>query len=160
MNTDFISKKVLIKALEEAETEAIKDLAIGKVNGLTKAINIVEVQPAPTIDFTILNTVFPIKKGDIVYELCKCDDEQWRIFPMEVKNVVPFGSVRWVKGKEPSIWHIYAEDGKCTYMYKSVYDLGRTLFLTKEEAEAELSKHANSELAELVEDDKEYDDRG
>lgn len=159
MNTDFISKKVLIKALEEEKTEANKDLAIGKVNGLIKAINIVTAQP--TIEVADVGELFPIKKGDTVWELCECMNKQWRIFPMQVKNVCPFGSVRWVQNEDPEIWHIYAEsDSDYTYMYKSVYDLGRTLFLTKEEAEAELSKHTNSELAELVEDDKAYDDRG
>lgn len=72
----------------------------------------------------------PCKVGDTVWELCKCDDEVYRIFPMEVKQVNPYGSVRWIKGEEPVIWHIYAESSQ-TYMYKNFYDFGK-LYLLQE----------------------------
>lgn len=84
----------------------------------------------------------PCKVGDTVWELCKCDDEVYRIFSIEVKQVVPYGSVRWIKMTEPVIWHIYAESSQ-TYMYKSFYDFGKTVFATKEEAEKALRKMEN-----------------
>lgn len=82
----------------------------------------------------------PCKVGDTVWELCKCDDEVYRIFPMALKVVVSYGSIRCVKGKEPIVWNLYAESDY-TYMYKSFYDLGKTVFLTKEEAEAKLKEY-------------------
>lgn len=81
----------------------------------------------------------PFKVGDTVWELCKCDDGLHRIFPMKITKMLPYGSVRWIEGKEPTVWNIYAISD-CTDMYKNFYDLGKTLFLTKEEAEAKLKE--------------------
>lgn len=80
-----------------------------------------------------------VKLNDTVWELVKCDDETWRIFPMVVKFIAPYGSIRQVKGEEPTIWNIYAESDY-TYMYKSFYDAGKTLFFTEEDAKAALSE--------------------
>ena len=74
-------------------------------------------------------------EGDTIWELCKYDDNTHKIFPMTVKNISPFGSVRWVKDREPTVWNVYAES-EYTYMYKSFCDFGKTVFATKEEAEA------------------------
>lgn len=79
----------------------------------------------------------PCEVGDTVWELCKCDDGVYRIFPMNVAQVVPFGSVRWVKGKKPTLWNIYAVSDY-TDMYKNFYDFGRTVFLTEEDAKQAL----------------------
>lgn len=79
----------------------------------------------------------PCKKGDTVWELCKCSDGEYRIFPMVVCTIVPFGSPRWSKNNGIESWNIYAEGDYCK-MYKSFYDFGRTVFLTREEAEAAL----------------------
>lgn len=35
----------------------------------------------------------PCKVGDTVWELRKCDDEVYRISPMKVRRVIPFGSI-------------------------------------------------------------------
>ena len=80
----------------------------------------------------------PCKKGDIVWELCKCDDGVFRIFPMEVKVVIPYGELRYTS-RSYSMWNIYAESDY-TKMYKSFYDIGTSVFLTKEEAEAKLKE--------------------
>ncbi len=80
----------------------------------------------------------PVKKGDIVWELCECDDGVFRIFPMEVKVVIPYGELRYTS-RSYSMWNIYAESDY-TKMYKSLYDIGTTVFLTKEEAEAKLKE--------------------
>lgn len=79
----------------------------------------------------------PCKVGDTIWELCKCDDNVYRIFPMVVKKVIPDGSVRWIKGKEPTVWNIYATSDY-TDMYKTFYDIGKTVFLTQFEAEEKL----------------------
>lgn len=78
------------------------------------------------------------KVGDTVWELCRCNDNVYRIFPMEVKQVVPYGSVRWVKEKDPTVWNVYATSDY-TDMYKSFYDFGISVFKTKEDAEKHLS---------------------
>ena len=76
----------------------------------------------------------PCKVGDTVYELCECVDGIYRIFPMTVVKILPYGSVRWIKGEEPTVWNIYATHDY-TKMYKNFYDFGKTVFLTREEAE-------------------------
>lgn len=79
----------------------------------------------------------PCKVGDTVWELCKCADDVYRIFPMVVQQVVEHGSIRWAKEKEPTVWNIYATS-YYTDMYKSFYDIGKTVFLTQAEAEKHL----------------------
>lgn len=75
----------------------------------------------------------PCKPGDTVYELCKCDDGIYRIFSMQIKTVVAYGTPRLDKKGVPTVWNIYAESDY-TYMYKSFYDIGKTVFLTEKEA--------------------------
>ena len=86
----------------------------------------------------------PCKVGDTVWEICKCNDCEYRIFPMEVVDVIPYGGVRRIKGEEPTTWNIYAISDY-TDVYKSFYDFGKTVFLTKEEAEEALGKMKKSE---------------
>lgn len=81
----------------------------------------------------------PCKVGDTVWELYKCDDDKYRIFPMTVCRIVTFGSPRLLKDNEIEVWNIYAESD-CCKMYKSFYDIGKTVFLTRKEAEAALKE--------------------
>lgn len=81
----------------------------------------------------------PCAVGDTVWELCKCDDDKYHIFPMTVCRIVTFGSPRLLKDNEIEVWNIYAESDYCK-MYKSFYDIGKTVFLTREEAEAVLKE--------------------
>ena len=81
------------------------------------------------------------KIGDIVWELCLCDDGNYKIFPMIVKTISEYGTLRQVK-KDITIWNIYAESDY-TYMYKSFADFGKTVFSTKEEAEKKLEEMKN-----------------
>jgi|GEM_PF-384144 hypothetical protein len=120
INNDLISRSALLDRLRG-------NVLIDVTSELEKAI-----QEQPTV-----------QKGDIVWELCKCDDGEYRIFPMKVKQVVPYGSIRWVQGKEPIVWNLYAESD-CTYMYKSFYEIGKTVFLTQAEAEVALEKMKKS----------------
>lgn len=80
----------------------------------------------------------PCKVGDIVWELCLCDDGNYKIFPMIVKTISEYGTLRQVK-KDITIWNIYAESDY-TYMYKSFADFGKTVFSTNEEAEKKLEE--------------------
>ena len=80
----------------------------------------------------------PCKVGDTVWELCLCDDGNYKIFPMVVKTISKYGALRQVK-KDITIWNIYAESDY-TYMYKSFADFGKTVFSTKEEAEKKLEE--------------------
>ena len=85
----------------------------------------------------------PCKVGDIVWELCLCDDGNYKIFPMIVKTISEYGALRQVK-KDITIWNIYAESDY-TYMYKSFADFGKTVFSTKEEAEKKLEEMKKNE---------------
>ena len=80
----------------------------------------------------------PCKVGDTVCELCLCDDGNYRIFPMIVKTISEYGTLKQVK-KDITIWNIYAESDY-TYMYKSFADFRKTVFSTKEEAEKKLEE--------------------
>lgn len=81
-----------------------------------------------------------VRTGDTVYELTLCDDGVWRVFPMVVKSVREFGSVRWVEGKEPTVWNIYCESKEYTYMYKNFYEEGKTWFVNEADAMAALEE--------------------
>ena len=74
-------------------------------------------------------------KGTTIYELCKCDDGIYRIFPMVVKNVSPYGSCNFLDKKGiPVVWNLYAESD-CTKGYYSFYTYGTMWFLSNEDAE-------------------------
>lgn len=120
--------------------------------------NIIEVDSAefqPSLDFDDFNRVtnalnklaeyedleeqgnllnLPCAVGDTVFDLVLCDDGKYHIFEMKVCNINPFGDVR--KGRA---WNVYLED-KYTKAYRSFCDFDKTVFLTKEEAEAALRK--------------------
>ncbi len=83
----------------------------------------------------------PCKVGDMVWELCLCDDGNYKIFPMIVKTISEYGDLRQAK-KDITIWNIYAESDY-TYMYKSFADFEKTVFSTKEEAEKKLEEMRN-----------------
>ena len=74
----------------------------------------------------------PCKKGDLVYELVLCDDEEYRVFDMRVGKVVHYGSTY-----NGEVWNVYLI-GTYTYAYKSFYDFGKTVFLTRDAAEQAL----------------------
>lgn len=74
-----------------------------------------------------------VREGDTVYELTYCNDDAWHVFPMVVKSVCEFGSVRHVKGKEPMVWNIYAESDS-TYMYANFYEEGKKWFVDEADA--------------------------
>lgn len=74
----------------------------------------------------------PCALRDKVYDVVLCDDGEYHIFEMKVCNINPFGDVR--KGKA---WNIYLEDDY-TKAYRSFYDFGKTVFLTRREAELAL----------------------
>lgn len=79
----------------------------------------------------------PCKENDIVWEICKCDDEVYRKFPMTVKVVVPWGSLITTKENEAILWNFYAESDY-TYIRKSFYDIGISVFMTEEAADEKI----------------------
>jgi hypothetical protein len=79
--------------------------------------------------------------GDTIY---KCDDDTHKIFPMVVKDISPYGTLRQCKSGDCS-WNIYSESDY-TYTYKSFYDLGKSVFLTKSEAEQTLKRMEGEKL--------------
>lgn len=88
-----------------------------------------------------------VELNDTVYELVQCDDGVWRIFPMVVKAVRPFGSIRQIKGKEPQLWNIYAESDS-TKMYKNFYEEGKSWFVDMSEALAALEEKTGEKFKE------------
>lgn len=83
----------------------------------------------------------PCKLGDTIWELCLCDDNKYRVFPMIIKSLNEYGSIRWTKEKEPVVWNIYAESPEhSTYMYKSFYELNKSWFLSEKEAKEKLAE--------------------
>lgn len=78
----------------------------------------------------------PCKKKDIVYDVVLCDDKEFHIFKMMVCAVNLFGDTR--KGKT---WNVYLECiDDCSKSYRSFYDFGKTVFLTRDEAEEALKR--------------------
>lgn len=76
----------------------------------------------------------PCKVGDTVYDVVKCDVGTSRIFKMRVGCIATFGSIH--KNK---VWNMYLED-TYTKAYRSFCDFGKTVFLTREEAERALKE--------------------
>ena len=87
----------------------------------------------------------PCKLKDTVYEVVKCNNGIVRIFEMKVCNVCEYGSFH-NGSKKKFVWNIYMEDEKgFGYSYGTFYDFGKTIFLTREEAEQSLKGAINSE---------------
>ena len=80
---------------------------------------------------------FTVNLNDTVWELTKCDDGEWHIFPMVVKSISQYGTPRCLKSGELTVWNIYAESDY-TYMYKNMHDVGKTLFFTEDSAKEAL----------------------
>ncbi len=76
----------------------------------------------------------PCKSGDIVYDVVLCNDGKYHVFEMKVCNISPFGDARGAKA-----WNAYLE-GRYVKAYRSFYDFGKTVFLTRQEAEDKLAE--------------------
>lgn len=115
------------------------NLDFGEFNKVTNALN----KLAGYEDLEEKGKLFkglPCSIGDTVYELVMCDDGEYRIFPMVVKNFNPYGALREVKNNEFDqymVWNIYLES-KFTYTYKHFSDFGKSVFCTMQEAEEAL----------------------
>ncbi len=80
----------------------------------------------------------PCAVGDTVYHLCIFENGESEIIEMKVVCVEPCGAIRQHKGL-CEIWNIYAETDY-TKAYFKFFDFGKTVFLTKEAAEAALKE--------------------
>lgn len=82
----------------------------------------------------------PCKLKDIVWQVVKCSDNVTRIFEMRVCSLCKYGSI-YNSQKEPFLWNVYLEDKDgFGYSYATFYDFGKSVFLTREEAELKLKE--------------------
>lgn len=76
----------------------------------------------------------PCAVGDTVYYLYTNENKESEITEMKVGCIEPFGAIRQRKGI-CEVWNVYAE-ADYTKAYFKFLDFGKTVFITKEEAEA------------------------
>ena len=76
--------------------------------------------------------------GDTIYHVCIPKNDEPQIIEMKVGCVEPYGAVRNYKGT-CEVWNIYAETDY-TKAYFKFFDFEKTVFLTREEAEAALEE--------------------
>lgn len=80
----------------------------------------------------------PVAVGDMVYHLCAFSSGESEIIEMKVCCVEPCGAIRNHKGV-CEIWNVYAETDY-TKGYFKFFDFGKTVFLTRPEAERALAE--------------------
>lgn len=80
----------------------------------------------------------PCAVGDTVYHLCTLKNGESEIIEMTVGCVEPCGAIRNHKGI-CEIWNVYAETDYAKG-YLKFFDFEKTVFLTREEAEAALKE--------------------
>ena len=80
----------------------------------------------------------PCAVGDTVHHLCTFKNGESEIIEMKVECVEPCGAIRQHKGV-CEIWNVYAETDY-TKAYFKFFDFGKTVFLTRAEAEAALKE--------------------
>lgn len=80
----------------------------------------------------------PCTVGDTVYHTCIPRNEEPQIIEMKVGCVESCGAARSHKGT-CEVWNVYAETDY-TKAYFKFFDFGKTVFLTREEAEAALKE--------------------
>lgn len=76
----------------------------------------------------------PCAVGDTVYVVEEDSDGVVRLTEMKIGNLCVCGSVY-----NGELWNMYLTTDY-TYSYKTIYDIGRTVFMTKAEAEAALKE--------------------
>ena len=80
----------------------------------------------------------PCAVGDTVYCLYTNENKESEITEMKVGCIELFGAIRNHKGV-CEVWNVYAE-ADYTKNYFKFFDFGKTVFLTKEEAESVLKE--------------------
>lgn len=80
----------------------------------------------------------PVAVGDMAYHLCAFSSGESEIIEMKVCCVEPCGAIRNHKGV-CEVWNVYAETN-CTKAYFKFFDFGKTVFLTRQEAEDKLAE--------------------
>lgn len=76
----------------------------------------------------------PCAVGDTVYYSYTNENKESEITEMKVGCIEPFGAIRQRKGI-CEVWNVYAE-ADYTKAYFKFLDFGKTVFITKEEAES------------------------
>lgn len=85
----------------------------------------------------------PCTVGDTVYYLYTNENKESEITEMKVGCIEPFGAIRQRKGI-CEVWNVYAETDY-TKCYFKFFDFCKTVFPTKEEAEAVLKELSSKE---------------
>ena len=80
----------------------------------------------------------PCAVGDMIYHICTFSDGKSEIIEMKVGCVEPCGAIRNHK-RTCEVWNMYAETDY-TKAYFKFFDFGKTVFLTREEAEVALKE--------------------
>ncbi len=80
----------------------------------------------------------PCAVGDMVYHLCAFSSGESEIIEMKVCCVEPCGAIRNHKGI-CEVWNVYAE-ADYTKAYFKFFDFGKTVFLTRPDAERALAE--------------------
>lgn len=80
----------------------------------------------------------PCVVGDMVYHLCAFSSGESEIIEMKVCCVEPCGAIRNHKGV-CEVWNVYAE-ADYTKAYFKFFDFGKTVFLTRPDAERALAE--------------------
>lgn|SRR5574344_1028241 len=79
----------------------------------------------------------PCQWGDTVYQIVECDNGIYKISKMKVHATSPYGQLYGDK-----IWNCYIAN-KYSKSYCRYFDFGRTVFMTRKEAEAKLKEIRN-----------------
>lgn len=116
MNNDLISRKALLEAYDKAHQ--------GPPGGARKLM-----EEAPGVDAVVL----PCKVGDKIYKLWSCGKNGKAVAEFEITHIdidyLPEIELAFRKPK-----------GTGYYYFAKVGEIGKTVFLTREEAEAALAK--------------------
>lgn len=78
----------------------------------------------------------PCKVGDKAYVIAN----KTRLYEMEILSIYPFGALYEDEEKEISRVYNLFLDGNVYYKHCTFYDFGKTVFLTREEAEKALAE--------------------
>lgn len=116
MNNDLISRKALIEAYDKAHK--------GPPGGARKLM-----EEAPGVDAVVL----PCKVGDKIYKLWSCGKNGKAVAEFEITHI----DIDYL----PEIEFAFRKPkGTGYYYFAKVGEIGKTVFLTREEAEAALAK--------------------
>ena len=78
----------------------------------------------------MIDVVKILENRNEVFDVVQKDSGGYAVFPMKVRQIVPFGEVH-----NGAVWNILLEDDWHVKVYRSFKELGRTVFFTVEDAD-------------------------